>query len=209
MSLEIIHWYLVDTDKATIVSAGAIQAAHAEAIPVAPGQTLRLGLKASPLSHFEKDGHLIPYAPGQIAKRNEFPGRGYTWRASIMDWEDRRPVAWAKEDKSNALMKEHEKRRNAPVAFSGVTLPVTSENLHRAAFAVNQTPAAFRPNDLRWRDASGSMKTWATGIAFQTFAKGWGLAVSQQFADVDKWKDDLLDAINAAQFNAQIDAITW
>ena len=126
-----------------------------------------------------------------------------------MDFEDRRSVAWAKEDKIIALKKEHERRRANPVTVSGFTFAVTSENLHRVGYAAQGLPNSFRPNDLRWRDENGTVRTWATGSAYQTFARSWAAAVSEQFTDVDKWKDDLLDRINAAQFNAQIDAITW
>ena len=209
MSLDLIHWYIVDTDKATIVRCGTVQAAHIDSIQTEPGQILRQGAHAHPLAHWEKDGHIIPYTPGQIAKRREFPGRGYAWRASTMGWEDRRPVAWAKEDKVVALKKEHERRRTKPVTVDGFTFAVTQENLHRVGYAVQGLPNSFRPNDLRWRDENGTMRTWATGAAYQTFARNWAAAVSQQFTDTDKWKDDLLDQINAAQFNAQIDAITW
>lgn len=208
MSLELIHWYILDTDKSTIVRSGVVQAAHIGAVEVLQGQTLRIGVVGvNPYTHWEKDGHLIPYTPGQKVARAERPGRGWLWRASKMAWEDRRPVAWVKEDKIAALHREHEIRRVKPVTFNAITLPVTQENLHRVVAA--SAGMTFRTNDLRWRDENGTMQTWATGATFLLFAKGWATAVSQQFADVDKWKDDLLDAIDAAQFNAEIDAITW
>lgn len=210
MSLELVHWYVVDTDGMTIVACGTIQAAHVDTLKVAAGQTLRVGVVAHPLEHWEQNGRLIPYAPVQKDKRLAGKGRrGWVWKASLMDYQDVRTIDQAREDKTVALMAEHAKRKSAPVTFNGMTFEVSQETLHRANFAAQLIPGTMGTNDLRWRDSKGVVQTFATAAAYISFMKGWGGAVSQQFTAVDRWKDDLLDQINAAKFNAAIDAITW
>lgn len=210
MSLEPLHWYVLDTDGATVVAAGTCQAAHIGSIRTEPGQTLRSGVKAHPLDVWEKEGRLIPYTPAEkIARRNP-PGRGYVWRAGAkMGWEDRRPIQWAKEDKFHALGQEHAKRRLGPVKVGDHHFHLCHETHHRMHFAGASAPNQLRENDMRIRDANGILHTWDDAAEFRKFAQRWTEAAARHYADADRWKDDLHDRIDAARWNHEIDQITW